>query len=196
MVTAAAMTVLLSACGSNEAAPTTAAPAGTTAAGTEAPAPETKAPEGGEAKAPETEAPAGDMSLDDLIKAAQDEAAAPGAGTFMVYAPTSRIAKALDAFKETYGIESEYYNESGQDLYTKLTTELEAGTKDTADVVLMQDSYLFQTQLVNYDYVTNYVPSYLENDIIKEDQNPLICYYYNKLFISNCQRTRNSRKRN
>ena len=185
MVTAAAMTVLLSACGSNEAAPTTAAPAGTTAAGTEAPAPETKAPEGGEAKAPETEAPAGDMSLDDLIKAAQDEAAAPGAGTFMVYAPTSRIAKALDAFKETYGIESEYYNESGQDLYTKLTTELEAGTKDTADVVLMQDSYLFQTQLVNYDYVTNYVPSYLENDIIKEDQNPLICYYYNKLFIYN-----------
>ena len=126
-----------------------------------------------------------EMTLDDLVKAAQDEASAAGAGTFMVYAPTSRISKALDAFKETYGIEGEYYNESGQDLYTKLTTELEANTADTADVVLMQDSYLFQTQLVNYDYVTNYVPADLKDSIIAEDQEPLVCYYYNKLFIYN-----------
>lgn len=180
---AAAMTVSLSACSSNEAAPTTEAPAQTTKG--EAPAVETTAAGGDKALETQGEASDTEMSLDDLVKAAQDEAAAPGAGTFMVYAPTSRIAKALDAFKETYGIESEYYNESGQDLYTKLTTELEAGTKDTADVVLMQDSYLFQTQLVNYDYVTNYVPSYLAEDIIKEDQDPLVCYYYNKLLIYN-----------
>lgn len=125
------------------------------------------------------------MTLTQLIAAAQNEASADGAGTFMVYAPTSRISKALDAFTEEYGIKGEYYNESGQDLYTKLTTELEAGSKDTADVVLMQDSYLFQTQLVNYNYVTNYVPPYLKDSIIKEDQSPLVCYYYNKLFIYN-----------
>lgn len=125
------------------------------------------------------------MTLDQLVEAAQNEASADGAGTFMVYAPTSRIAKALDAFTEEYGIKGEYYNESGQDLYTKLTTELEAKTKDTADVVLMQDSYLFQTQLVNYNYLTNYVPPYLKESIIKEDQSPLICYYYNKLLIYN-----------
>jgi iron(III) transport system substrate-binding protein len=126
-----------------------------------------------------------DMKLEDLIKAAQDEASAAGAGSFMVYAPTSRVSKALDAFKESYGIEGEYYNDSGQDLYTKLTTELEAGTADTADVVLMQDSYLFQTQLAGYGYVTNYVPPYLKDSIISEDQEPLVCYYYNKLFIYN-----------
>ncbi len=179
---AAAMLASLTACGSKEASndATTAAPAGTTAA--EAAKEETTEA----ASAEETKAASDDeMTLDELIKAAQDEASAPGAGSFMVYAPTSRIAKALDAFKETYGIESEYYNESGQDLYTKLTTELEANTKDTADVVLMQDSYLFQTQLVNYDYVTNYVPPYLADVIIEEDQAPLVCYYYNKLFIYN-----------
>lgn len=125
------------------------------------------------------------MTLDELIKAAQDEASAPGAGTFMVYAPSSRISKALSAFKTTYGIDGTYYNESGQDLYTKLTTELESKSKDTADVVLMQDSYLFQTQLVNYNYVTNYVPDDLKNSINAEDQTPLVCYYYNKLFIYN-----------
>lgn len=130
-------------------------------------------------------AAAQDMTLDELVQAAQDEAAAEDAGSFMVYAPTSRISKALDTFKETYGIEGEYYNESGQDLYTKLTTELEAETADTADVVLMQDSYLFQTQLVDYDYVCNYVPADLKDSIIAEDQEPLVCYYYNKLFIYN-----------
>ncbi len=172
-LTAAAMVLSLCACGSKDTAETTAAAAETTAAGTET---ETEAA---------AEAAEEDMTLEELVKAAQDEAAAEGAGSFMVYAPTSRIEKALDAFKETYGIEGEYYNESGQDLYTKLTTELEAGSKDTADVVLMQDSYLFQTQLVNYDYVTNYVPPYLQEDIIEEDQSPLVCYYYNKLFIYN-----------
>ncbi len=126
-----------------------------------------------------------DMTLDELIKAAQDEATAEGAGQFMVYAPTSRIEKALNAFSEKYGITGEYYNESGQDLYTKLTTELEANVKDTADVVLMQDSYLFQTQLVNYEYVENYVPSYVADQINEEDKNPLVCYYYDKLFIYN-----------
>lgn len=126
-----------------------------------------------------------EMTLDDLIAAAQAEATADGAGQFMVYAPTSRIEKALNKFTETYGISGEYYNESGQDLYTKLTTELEANVKDTADVVLMQDSYLFQTQLVNYDYLVNYVPSYLSDVINADDQNPLVCYYYNKLFIYN-----------
>ena len=58
MAMAAAMTVLLSACGSKEAAPTT-APAETTAAGQETKAPETKALEGGDAKAPETDAARG-----------------------------------------------------------------------------------------------------------------------------------------
>lgn len=194
-IMAAFMAASLSACGSgNSKTPATEAPKETTtaaAADTKAAekADDAKAAEKTETKTEETkaaEATSGDdMTLEELIKAAQDEAAADGAGTFMVYAPTSRISKALAAFKEEYGIDSEYYNESGQDLYTKLTTELEANTKDTADVVLMQDSYLFQTQLVNYDYVTNYVPPYLKDDIIKEDQSPLICYYYNKLFIYN-----------
>lgn len=178
MLMAAAMVVSLSACGDK--GNTSDTPSG---AGSPAPENSSATPDAG-SEEPGTSG-GGEMTLDELIQAAQDEAAAPGAGTFMVYAPTSRIAKALDAFKETYGIDSEYYNESGQDLYTKLTTELEANTKDTADVVLMQDSYLFQTQLVNYDYVTNYVPPYLENDIIRDDQSPLVCYYYNKAFIYN-----------
>lgn len=174
---AAAMVSSLTACGSGKKEPETA----------KAPETETAAASGGtEAEKAESQAAADDdMTLEQLIEAAQNEATADGAGTFMVYAPTSRIGKAMDAFTEEYGIPGEYYNESGQDLYTKLTTELEANTKDTADVVLMQDSYLFQTQLVNYDYVTNYVPPFLKDQIIEEDQNPLICYYYNKLFIQN-----------
>lgn len=138
---AAAMMFSMAGCGGSAALASSAAPA---APASFAPAASSEAPAAPEEK---------EMTLEELVKAAQDEAAAPGAGSFMVYAPTSRIGKALAAFTEAYGIEGEYYNESGQDLYTKLTTELEANTKDTADVVLMQDSYLFQTQLANYDYI-------------------------------------------
>jgi iron(III) transport system substrate-binding protein len=128
---------------------------------------------------------ADDMTLDQLIQAAKDEANASGAPGFMVYAPSSRVGDALKAFTAAYGIAGESYNASGQDLYTKLTTEITAGTKNTADVVLMQDSYLFQSQLVLDGYVTNYVPADLKAKIPAEDQSPLIMYYYNKLFIYN-----------
>lgn len=126
-----------------------------------------------------------EMTLEELVKAAQAEAAADKAGTFMVYSPTSRVEKALKAFAEEYGIQGEFYNESGQDLYTKLTTELEAKVKDTADVALLQDSYLFQTQLQNYDYIVNYIPPYLADKINEDEKKSLVCYYYNKLFIYN-----------
>lgn len=141
--------------------------------------------EGTDSTVEESQSSSNEMTLDELVAAAQEEASAADAGTFMVYAPTSRIEKALKAFSEEYGIQGEYYNESGQDLYTKLTTELEAGVKDTADVALFQDSYLFQTQLQNYDYIENYIPPYLSDVINADDQNPLVCYYYNKLFIFN-----------
>ena len=150
---AGAMAMSLAGCGSQE-TPASAETTGTVQASSEQPQATTEAAETTTDE---------DMTLDELIAAAQAEASAPDAGTFMVYAPTSRIEKALNAFAEEYGIQGEYYNESGQDLYTKLTTELEAGVKDTADVALLQDSYLFQTQLQNYDYITNYVPSYLKD---------------------------------
>ena len=172
---AGAMAMSLAGCGSQE-TPASAETTGTVQASSEQPQATTEAAETTTDE---------DMTLDELIAAAQAEASAPDAGTFMVYAPTSRIEKALNAFAEEYGIQGEYYNESGQDLYTKLTTELEAGVKDTADVALLQDSYLFQTQLQNYDYITNYVPPYLKDDIYADDQEPLVCYYYNKLFIFN-----------
>ena len=70
-------------------------------------------------------------------------------------------------------------------MYTKLTTELEAKVTDSADVAFLQDAYLMQTQLRNYDYLTNYVPPFLKEDIHQEEQDPLVCYYYNKLFIYN-----------
>ena len=119
------------------------------------------------------------MSLEELVKAAREEAVAKDTGTFMVYSPTSRVEKALNAFAEEYGIKGECYNESGQELYTKLTTELEANSKETADVALLQDSYLFQTQLKAFEYVENYIPPYIKDDIKDEDKNTLVCYYYN-----------------
>lgn len=125
-----------------------------------------------------------DMSLEDLVKAAQDEAA-NSKSKFMVYAPIAFVANALDAFKETYGIEGEYYRESGQDIYTKLTTEIDSKVKDTADVALMQDAYLYQTQLLDYGYVENYIPPMLKDKIKPEDSSPLVCAYYSKLFIQN-----------
>lgn len=127
-----------------------------------------------------------DMSEEELVKAAQAEAKADGAGEFMVYAPTSRLEKAMKAFTEAYGIKGEVYHESGQDLYTKLTTELEAKA-NTADVALLQDAYLFQTQMRNYNYVYNYIPKEQKDKIKAEEQQPLVCYYYNKLFIYNNQ---------
>lgn len=126
-----------------------------------------------------------EMTLEELVAAAQAEATAQGAGRFTVYASTSRVEKMLDAFTKTYGIEGDFYHESGQDMYTKLTTELEAKVTDSADVAFLQDAYLMQTQLRNYDWLTNYVPPFLKEDIHQEEQDPLVCYYYNKLFIYN-----------
>lgn len=173
---AGVMALSMAACGSKEAAPDSAA---------ESAQQEAASTDAAESTAEEQSPAAEEMTLEELVAAAQEEASAADAGSFMVYAPTSRVEKALNAFAEEYGIQGEYYNESGQDLYTKLTTELEAGVKDTADVALLQDSYLFQTQLQNYDYVINYIPPYLTEEINADDQNPLVCYYYNKLFIFN-----------
>lgn len=138
-----------------------------------------------ETAAPETEAVQEEMTLEELVAAAQEEAKAPDAGTFTVYAATSRIEKMLNAFSEKYGITGEFYHESGQDMYTKLTTELEAKSADSADVAFLQDAYLMQTQLKAYDYITNYVPETLKDDIQEGDRDPLVCYYYNKLMIYN-----------
>ena len=52
----------------------------------------------------ESQSSSNEMTLDELVAAAQEEASAADAGTFMVYAPTSRIEKALKAFSEEYGI--------------------------------------------------------------------------------------------
>lgn len=128
---------------------------------------------------------ADNMKLTELVEAAQKEAKADNAGEFMVYAPTSRIEKAMKAFTEAYGIKGSVYHESGQDLYTKLTTELEAKSKTTADVAFLQDAYLLQTQMRNYNYVVNYVPKDLADKIKDAEKKPLVCYYYNKLFIYN-----------
>lgn len=125
------------------------------------------------------------MTLEELTAAAQEEAKAAGAGKFTVYASTSRIEKMLNAFSEKYGISGEFYHEGGQDMYTKLTTELEAKSADSADVAFLQDAYLMQTQMKAYDYTINYIPEHLKETIQEGDQNPLVCYYYNKLMIYN-----------
>lgn len=117
-------------------------------------------------------------SHDELVKLAQEE------GTVVVYATTSRLTEAAEAFEKQYGIKVEYSNVKDKEIYTKVTTEV-AGNTPGADVVVANDTYRVQSQLLATDYCFSQTPNSLKGVIAPEYQAPLIWYYGLKLFLYN-----------
>jgi len=126
------------------------------------------------------------MSHDEIVaKAKEEAAAAKAAGTvFKSYATSSRIADAGKSFTAKYGIDVETTNVKDNEVYTKLDAEI-SGNVDGADVVLVQNGAVLKVQMIDAGYLYNYLPAAVAGDISKEDQNPLVQQYINKLFIFN-----------
>ena len=136
--------------------------------------------------AAQTIAAAKNMSHDDIVaKAKEEAAAAKSAGTvFKAYGTSSRIARAAKAFTELYGIDVETTNVKDSEIYTKLQAEI-SGKIDGADVVLTQNGAVMKVQMVDTGNLINYIPASVASNIENSDKVPLVQQYIDKLFIFN-----------
>lgn len=116
----------------------------------------------------------------DLIPLAKKE------GKVVVYSITSRISKAAAGFEKKYGIKVESSNLKDFELIDKISTEVKANAAG-ADFVICQDSGRVWGELLQTGYLENYVPEDLKADIPKENQNPLVFAYMNKVLMYNTE---------
>lgn len=119
-----------------------------------------------------------EMTHDELVAAAKAE------GKVVVYATSSRIAKAAKAFEAEYGIVCETSNLKDFELIEKVSKEGQAGVVG-ADFVLAQDAGRLFGELMEPGYLYNYVPPTLKDVIPVSQQNPLQAFAINKVFIYN-----------
>ena len=113
-------------------------------------------------------------------------------GDFYAYGNSSRVANAMKNFVAKYGAELGLTESNAvgtkmndADIYTNIAQEAAGSSAKVASVVMIQDG----AQLVMYrsasDVFINYVPGSLTGVIEKNDQDPLVHQYINKLFIWN-----------
>jgi len=119
-----------------------------------------------------------EMSHDELVARAKEE------GKVVVYATSSRIAKAAAAFTNEYGIEVVSSNLKDFELIEKVSKEAQAGVFG-ADFVLAQDAGRLVGELIKPGYLYNYVPPTLKSVIPASMQSPLQVFAINKVFIFN-----------
>lgn len=118
------------------------------------------------------------LTHDELVEKALAEE-----GTFIVYGNTSRIANAVEAFGEVYGVKVESNNLKDAEIYTKLESEI-SGSAKGADMVMIQDGASL-TYAMEDGWVVNYVPAEVKDNLAEGDLCPLVHQYINKLFIYN-----------
>ncbi len=122
------------------------------------------------------------MTHDELVAAAKEE------GKVVVYATTSRIANAAEAFSAKYGIETETSNLKDFELIEKISKEAASGALG-ADFVIAQDGARVMGELINLGYLYSYVPESMKDVIPVQYQDPLVFSIINKLFIFNNEDT-------
>ena len=118
------------------------------------------------------------LTHDELVEKALAEE-----GTFIVYGNTSRIANAVEAFGEVYGVKVESNNLKDAEIYTKLESEI-SGSAKGADMVMIQDGASL-TYAMEDGWVVNYGPAEVRDNLAEGDLCPLVHQYINKLFIYN-----------
>ncbi|MGL1892901.1 MAG: extracellular solute-binding protein [Spirochaetaceae bacterium] len=123
-----------------------------------------------------------EMTHDELVAAAQAE------GKVVVYSVSSRISKAAVTFEAKYGIKVEATNLKDFELIEKVSKEGSTGVKG-ADFVLAQDGGRVMGELINLDYLYNYVPPTMKDIIPAKYQEPLVFSIINKVFIYNNEKT-------
>ncbi|MCF7946208.1 MAG: extracellular solute-binding protein [Spirochaetia bacterium] len=133
---------------------------------------------GSQEKTAEPALPETPETHEELVAAAQEE------GKVVVYSITSRIAKAAVGFEEKYGIEVVDTNLKDFELIEKVSKEGSTGAAG-ADFVIAQDGGRVMGELINLNYLYNYVPESMKTVIPEKFQNPLVMSFINKLFIFN-----------
>ena len=125
-------------------------------------------------------AEAAQMSNEELYEKAKEES-----GTMMVYSTTSLCETALNNFLAEYpGLSAQYSSVGEADMFTKLTTEI--GTSaEGADMVLLQNAYRMENELISEGKLLNYFPEMYADVVDAQYQNPTVMCFSPKLFLYN-----------
>lgn len=118
--------------------------------------------------------------LEELIAAAQKE------GKLVVYATTSRINLAAEAFQEKFGIQVEAHRLSETELIERVYQEARAGV-NAVDIVLIEDYPSFKELLIDTGYLVNYVPPVALEHVPEEYHNPLVFAFISRVIGYNTE---------
>lgn len=121
------------------------------------------------------------MSYEELVAKAKEEV---GDNTVLTYGNSSQFGKALEKFTEETGIKVENQKKGDAETYTELGEAFGAG-RYIADMVLLQDGNKLQSEMLNNDYLVNFVPKDVKDQIAEDDHEPLAAVYLNKVFMYN-----------
>lgn len=106
-------------------------------------------------------------------------------GTMKIYSTTSLCGTAVEKFMAAYpGLKVEYSSVGETDMFTKLTTEI-GSAAEGADMALLQNAYLMQSQLIDEGLVYNYFPEMYKETVDSNYQNPTAMLMVSKLFMFN-----------
>ncbi len=119
-----------------------------------------------------------DMTWDELLAKAKEEV---GNNEFNIHAVSTRID--VDTINKKTGIKTKTTVFSTADLYTKYTTEAEAGVYG-ADLLVTLDAYEMGN-LMEEGFVENFVPGEFKTILPEEEQMPLNIQYVSFAFFYN-----------
>lgn len=122
-----------------------------------------------------------DMTYEELVAKAKEEV---GDNVVHTYGNSSALVKALEAFTEKTGIKIENSKKGDSETYTELGQAFSTG-KYVADMVLLQDGNKLQNEMMANDYLVNYIPKDVKDDIAEDDLAPTAAVYLNKVFMYN-----------
>lgn len=105
--------------------------------------------------------------LDALIEAAQEE------GELTAYWHSGRIESVGEAFEEKYGIKVNGSKMSDSEQYEKISGEVSSGNVQ-ADVVGYDDGASLVTQMLPEEWVVNYIPPDLADELSADSKDPLV----------------------
>lgn len=121
------------------------------------------------------------LTYEELLTKAKEEV---GENTIQVFGNSSQLEKALTKFQEETGIKVNNTKLGDADLYNQLGTAFQAN-KYVADMVLLQDGNMLQSEMLDPGYLLNFIPKEASTTIAKDDTTPMAAVYLNKIFMYN-----------
>ena len=119
------------------------------------------------------------MTWDELLAKAKEEI---GDNELSIYGTTSRVNET--SFTEKTGIKVKVSQPNDSQIFELLKEEV-GNNVYGADVILTTDSFNMVNNAMANGWVENYVPGPYADKIAKGDQEPLVCFYYNRAFVYN-----------